>query len=108
MLSKYISPNQKDWDIYLPMLVSAYNTSTHESTKQTPYNMLFGRESSLPIDLQYDTRDVANTSGSDYVSQLREQLNKTHAIARQEMLKSSEKQKKKHDSRSNIQSYERW
>lgn len=106
MLSKYISPSQKDWDIYLPLLVSAYNTSTHESTKQTPYNMLFGRESSLPIDLQYETRDTANTSGSDYVSQLREQLNKTHDIARQEMLKSSEKQKKKHDSRSNIQRYE--
>ena len=51
MLSTFVSENQKDWDIYLPLLTLAYRSSIHEATGVSPCEMMFGRHISLLIDL---------------------------------------------------------
>lgn len=51
MLSAYVAHNQKDWDFYLPLLMMAYRSSVHETTKCTPSAMMLGREIRLPTDL---------------------------------------------------------
>ena len=61
MLSSYVSQNQKDWDVYLPLLVLAYNSSLHDTTKCTPSKVMLGRELRLPIWLLvYLKRELVN------------------------------------------------
>jgi hypothetical protein len=31
MISKFVSKNQKDWDLYLPYLMMAYRSSVHDT-----------------------------------------------------------------------------
>ena len=41
MLKKFISKNQKDWDEYLPYLLSAYREVPQASTVFFPFELLF-------------------------------------------------------------------
>ena len=52
-LAIFVEQNQKDWDRWIPSLLMAYRSSVHETTKQTPACLMFGRELNLPIDLLY-------------------------------------------------------
>ena len=51
MLSAYVSENQRDWDICIPLLLMVYSTAVHDTTKFTPCSMMLGREIRLPVDL---------------------------------------------------------
>ncbi|KAL5484254.1 hypothetical protein EMCRGX_G020716 [Ephydatia muelleri] len=51
MLHKYIQEKKEKWDDYLDTCTFAYNTSRHESTKFTPFEIMFGRKAILPLDL---------------------------------------------------------
>jgi transposase InsO family protein len=42
-LAKYSANSRPDWDIFLPSIVYAYNTSVHQSTHMTPYELAFAR-----------------------------------------------------------------
>ncbi|CAF3559432.1 unnamed protein product [Rotaria sp. Silwood1] len=50
-LAKYCNSEKTDWDLYLPSLVYAYNTSVHSTTKCTPYELAFARKPKCPFDL---------------------------------------------------------
>ena len=47
MLTMYISDNQRDWDKYLPHVLYAYRNTVHESTKETPFFLMHGRDTNL-------------------------------------------------------------
>ncbi|CAF2802509.1 unnamed protein product [Rotaria sp. Silwood2] len=49
-IAKYCDPDRNDWDIYLPSVVYAYNTSVHSTAKLTPYQLAFGRCPKSPLD----------------------------------------------------------
>ena len=51
MLVKYIEDKKECWEDYLDSCVFAYNTSKHESSKFTPYEVMFGHRALLPIEL---------------------------------------------------------
>ena len=42
------------WDNLLDTCIYAYNTSVHESTSFTPFEVMFGRKAVLPIDVEMD------------------------------------------------------
>ena len=95
MLSKFASTNQRDWDEYLPLLLLAYRSSVHESTKQTAYMMFFGCHALLPVNLLCCPPCIeTKMSSNEYVLELQERLCKVHSIMRTEMNKASDRQKK--------------
>ena len=49
MLRKYIQEKKEKWDDYLDTCTFAYNTSRHESTKFTTFEIMFGRKAILPL-----------------------------------------------------------
>ena len=51
MVGTLTSEKKKAWPKYLPDLVMAYNSSTHDSTGFSPYFLIFGRQPRLPVDV---------------------------------------------------------
>ena len=42
MLAKRVEKNGKDWDTHLPFVLFAYQASTQESTKESPFYLMYG------------------------------------------------------------------
>ena len=73
MLAKCIDEDQTNWSVKLPYVLMAYRSSVHESTGFTPDYLVFGHETSLPLDLMY--RPLPSTTPiyvHDWVSQKEE------------------------------------
>ena len=51
MIRSYVDEDQENWDMNLSKISFAYNTSTHSTTKQTPFELQFGRKPTIPIDI---------------------------------------------------------
>ena len=51
MIKSYIDEEQLTWDENLSKYAYAYNTSEHEATKFTPFELMFGRKPKIPIDI---------------------------------------------------------
>lgn len=49
MLSSYVNESGDDWDIWLPLVTSAYNSTSQESTLETPFFLMFGRDPGNPL-----------------------------------------------------------
>ncbi|CAB4029533.1 Retrovirus-related Pol poly from transposon 412, partial [Paramuricea clavata] len=98
-LAIFVEQNQRDWDRWIPFLLLAYRTSIHESTKQTPACLMFGREVRLPIDLLYGRppEPVLPSTVDDYVSNLRGKLEEIHKFARIQMCVASDRMKLRYD-----------
>jgi hypothetical protein len=87
MITTFITDDQQDtWKQYLPMLAFAYNTAVHSSTNTTPFEMIYGRQPKLPIDIFCASRSVdLQLTPNDYASHTREtkkrlkkRMNKNH------------------------------
>jgi transposase InsO family protein len=50
MLRSYASDFPLDWDLWLPLVKFAYNTSYHESIKMSPYEALYGFKAAYPYE----------------------------------------------------------
>ncbi len=51
MLSKFVSDDQKDWDILVPYVLFAYRSTTHEITGESPFFLIYGREPYFLLDI---------------------------------------------------------
>ena len=51
-LAKLTSEHKKDWDLYVAPVLLAYRTTKHNTTKFTPFYLVYGREAKLPMDAQ--------------------------------------------------------
>ncbi|CAF0952535.1 unnamed protein product [Brachionus calyciflorus] len=58
MIKAYIDEDQNDWDLNLKKFAFAYNTAVHSVTKQTPFEMMFGRRPRIPIDVVFHNSEV--------------------------------------------------
>lgn len=65
MLVTFIQNKKETWEDYLDTCIYAYNTSVHDSSKFTPFELMFARKPVLPIDLQYDQQDI-DVAHTDY------------------------------------------
>jgi transposase InsO family protein len=67
MIRMYTNLEFTDWDDFLPYCVFAYNTSIQETTKYSPYYLLFGRAANLPIDVMSRTDDEIYTNEDEFI-----------------------------------------
>ena len=58
MLVKFIGEKKESWEDYLDTCVYAYNTSRHESSLYTPFELMFGRKPIIPVDIRNDGIEV--------------------------------------------------
>jgi hypothetical protein len=50
-IAKFVDDQGDDWDIYLPMVINAYNTSLHSTIGVTPFEAHFGRPAATVADV---------------------------------------------------------
>lgn len=108
MISKYCQETQKEWDKLIPLLMLAYRSSIHSSTKVSPNKMVYGRNVILPLAAVIG-RPISNNNDietvEDYVRELRKNLEFTHDFARLNIGKSTEYQKRHYDCNAKLQKY---
>lgn len=102
MLSMYVSTNQRDWDIFVPLVTFAYNTSPQESTKESPFYLTYGREARLPIDVVLG----ANINRDQTAEEMLTRIKKSREAVKQRIHAEQKKQKLKYDSRHRHVDYE--
>ena len=50
-ISMYVSRNQKDWDLHIPAILFGYRVSPHNTTGESSFYLLYGREARLSMDV---------------------------------------------------------
>ena len=71
----YLKEDPQEWDKHLNTLAFAYNSSTHATTKHSPFYLMTGRHMKIPLDLFSDevTIDLA-LNEDDYAHKLQTKL----------------------------------
>ena len=85
LLRIYCQNNKEKWAEYLPYALFAYRSSIHESTGYTPFEMLYGRNPSLPGEEKLNASD--NQSIDDFAKNLKVAMQQIHEIARSKLKK---------------------
>ncbi|UYV60625.1 hypothetical protein LAZ67_1001700, partial [Cordylochernes scorpioides] len=91
MISMYVNVDQRNWDEILPFITHAYNTTIQETTKYSPFFLLYGRE---PVSILDDTNIFIEPDSEDYdeyVSKLMEKIVRMRDIVKVNTEKSQEK-----------------
>ena len=97
-LAIFVQHHQKDWDDHVPLLMMSYRSAVHESTKQTPAKLMFGREVNLPLDLLFGRPPNEKVkSVDDYVEMLEKRLENVYEFARIRTRVASDRMKRRYD-----------
>jgi len=54
-LLKYVSEEQRDWDLYLDAILFSYRVSRQDSTKMSPFLLVYGRQPRLPVEFSINS-----------------------------------------------------
>uniref|UniRef100_A0A672GGI4 Gypsy retrotransposon integrase-like protein 1 n=1 Tax=Salarias fasciatus TaxID=181472 RepID=A0A672GGI4_SALFA len=95
-----LDPKQKlRWSQKISQLVHAYNCSQNEATGYSPYLLMFGRESRLPIDTCFGVYDESEKTRSyhQYVAKLKQDLQRAYTLATEMSDKNHQRNKKAYD-----------
>jgi transposase InsO family protein len=76
MLSIYST--DRDWDAYIPYVLSSYRSSYNSTIQETPYFMLFGNQMRLPVDVMVNNPVEYYTDRSDYVDEVHYRMHEAH------------------------------
>lgn len=78
---------KRRWPVHLPHVVFAYNTTVHQSTGHSPYELMFGRKPHLPIDSLLGVEKDESVEGgvSDWVNEHQKHLVSVYKDAREHL-----------------------
>ena len=100
MLKALSREEKKDWKNALAKLAFAYNSTIHKSTGFTPFYLMFGRESRLPIDTVFrieDTGEELPRSWKGFVNNWKETMKQAYKVANDNIGKAAGYNKKYFD-----------
>lgn len=100
MLGTLSQPEKLHWKDFVKPLVHAYNCTKNETTGFSPYELMFGRQPRLPIDLAFGLpTNTTQPSHSQYVSDLKSRLEQSYKIATSTAQKNADRNKTRFDKR---------
>ena len=101
IIAKSNDPNGMERDKILPLLLFAYRSVVQESTKESPFFMMYGCDPRLPTGSLLDKSPATYPLDMcDYRTELFSTLKKTHALALESIHNAQEKQRKFYDQQS--------
>ncbi|XP_072180111.1 uncharacterized protein [Diadema setosum] len=110
MLNKMCEERPTDWDRYIDPLLFAYRETPQDSTGFAPFELLYGRVVRGPLMLVKELWTEENTepetkSTYQFVLDLKEKMEKTCDIARNELLKSHERYRQNYNRKARQRSF---
>ena len=103
-LVKVINENQNDWDLHIDPILFAYRTSKNDTTKFSPFYLMFSRQPKLPIELEIPINGSQQSAVADAEPSFEEKVKKMLKIRRSikaeamaNIEKAQERQKKYYD-----------
>ena len=101
MLKAIPDSDKQNWKDYLPKLTFAYNSTVNRATGYSPFFLMFGRNSRLPIDsvLPLENNDVKNKTYKEFITKWDSSMKEAFQIANDKIKKSSNYNKKYYDSK---------
>ncbi|KAI5087043.1 hypothetical protein C0J45_24413, partial [Silurus meridionalis] len=98
MLGTLENQKKSHWRDFVKPLVHAYNCTKNETTGFTPYELMFGRQPRLPVDLAFGL-PVNHQPGShsQYVRNLKSQLEDSYKVATENAKKTASRNKARFD-----------
>lgn len=95
-----------EWDTLLPFIVLAYNTSEQSSTLAPPFELVYGREVSLPVDLIANRQVDPDVFGNFDPNVIRQRLLFARKLAVENISKAQARQSSQYNKKSVENSYE--
>ena len=68
MLKARVEDNPATWDEHLDLCMMAYRSSVHSSTGHNPFELMFGREMRIPLDVMVGGAEDNECSYTDFVA----------------------------------------
>lgn len=102
MLCCYVSTDHRDWDVTLPYVTFAYNSSRHDKAGFLPFYLLYGRESTLPLDTLMPMSAEQPSVRSQYAWEAIARADHARHIARNRLCSSQPDQKTIYDRRHRV------
>lgn len=101
MLGTLETKQKSCWKEFVKPLVHAYNCTRNDTTGFSPYELMFGRQPRLPVDLAFGLplKDKADVTHSQYVKTLKSNLEESFKIAAKNSKRMADKNKTRYDKR---------
>lgn len=101
MLKSLPESEKKNWKMHLPKLSFAYNSTINKATSFSPFFLMFGRESILPIDsvfqMENTNSNLKNKSYNQFVDEWKKSMQEAFKLASVQMKKTSDYNKQYYD-----------
>ena len=105
MLACYTNANQSDWDVHIPSCLFAYRNAVHASTGETPFYLMYLRDSHMPSDIKWEKPRTQYLDVADYKTVMLERLEKAWGRAELKMRYAQESMKEAYDKKTKAHSY---
>lgn len=101
MLGTLEEKDKQHWRDFVKPLVHAYNCTRNDTTGYSPYELMFGRQPTLPVDLilGIDNPNETHQTHSEYVQNLRQRLQESYTLAAENSKKTGERNKLRFDAK---------
>ena len=98
MIAKCCETKKRDWDDHLPYLLYANRTMMQESTQESPFYLLYGRDSRIPTEtgLSMPT-PMYELDTEDYRTELVLKLSNAWSVAKEKIERAQDTQKSQYD-----------
>ncbi|KAI3376048.1 hypothetical protein L3Q82_016579, partial [Scortum barcoo] len=99
MLGTLKDKEKSHWRDYVKPLTHAYNCTKNDVTGFSPYELMFGRQPRLPVDIVFSlpVKDGSTKSHSQYVKHLKARLEESYQIATRNSQKIASRNKRRFD-----------
>lgn len=93
----FVSKHQKDWDVFIPAALFAFRTFPSDSTGETPFYLLYGREARLPMEVSLLPPEDPTNSIIEHRRRIVKSIEIVQQIARQNIALVQQKMKEYYD-----------
>jgi len=97
LLRNFVSSKQNDWDLFISPLTFALNTSDNSPLGYSSYMMVFGRNPSLPAEINIDDHYTGKVTVHDHFSDILQTQYECHQYAMIHLKREQDRMKKRHD-----------
>ena len=99
MLRAIPESEKKNWKAYLPKLMFAYNSTVNKATGFSPFYLLFGRDSWLPIDciMPIEPTRLNQKTYNEFVKDWKKSMKEAYQVVYSQMEKAGDYNKKYYD-----------